>query len=1289
MPHADEDLDSCRIDEDGNLIFPCPTSPAETLGSDVLGVPAKGGGPWTAQAAASSSVVKPTLTRQRHRSQLPKQSFLDENLSQGLLDDFKDESVRPLQDSAPPHTTSFDHVEDLAQSIPVKGRAQKGAEMEEISPVPPRSGQNALLFMTNDGENQTHMSDDDKSPTPKPSRLISSRQRRMSDVSDMPRPSQSAKVTSSRQKEMSNTPTIEERPKKKGILQFSSAAPSVAHSIDEEPLHTISHNMGLKSSMAAETKKQSRSLVKRRQPVVNTKVRLSALDIDDGDEMDRRGDDPFDHANIPPSRGISPGPLRHKPKQATKKQKTAKSSRALPLTKQAAPRAKQANAKPNKSSPQERQPARQRQKAKPSAAESSQQPVAPNCGENDGDSGRIADKNDTSQAPQAKVTSTEAPGPALSRTTNRVRRNASVPQKDVIFISSAAESEDSDTDASDGDEYVNPSRDQVVQGNTRPPKTRTGATRAIVRTEVDTSLNKPSANGKRKKKESDHEVERADEEDLTLRISPRKSVKDVGQASVPEKNAAVKSQPKKKSNGTSAPSPAPIQTNSPQTREQDPRNPRSPEETEETGDVSSVTKQGARQVKRAKTGRSFMIRPQGASGDQKEPVATGFSPSDSQGLRAEVNRRSRADVSPDDLNFPNPNAEQSRTQTKHTESVMESLYKEAQDELDRCVGEFKSKERKANLITFGAERSKDTDKSRTKVDAANHQSDQQDSGNTRVTMGKYSSPKQINVEGEVPNDEKHTGAHDADDIANRQFGDEADDGPIEPLESERPEQLNGIEDLASVSQMRDSVIISNPDGQMSSRTGNKRKRPLPDDHTNQNVLPIKQELDLQSQVNSEVLECVHGSEPKVIQNHLNHQVTLSQKPIVELESPTEQQVVDAHATAPQHYITSGQSAAKENPSSIPENPFSPTTIQQSLMSHQPLTSQRVAKERLLMTVNQQNWEQRSTMSQQPMRIRDFFEDEQTEISNAKFQAPFRQETAFRQPPTLKHFSQPGTGKGSAKAYLQDLSKNLQKPSKRARLEISVSDVGSPESVPCNQFRIPAYGFSSDDIFVPKKVNEKREIDQDVVNQLRGIKSAKYPAAPRWETQKPRVGNIEKRDEPPRLRSNTQVPANASQTRFLNTCQSTSRDEGTEDAGGSDLWHRGFLHRHQGTAPVVKHTDQVAIEDPEPYEGVSDIMHRIVAGVLRALHSKESEVDQVVNNYRTKGGRIVKSIAATHANERRQLIEEHENRRHEYIRVCEDARHQFDSIGAGLQAIDFGKVPARSAENKTLQQLRHL
>lgn len=80
---------------------------------------------------------------------------------------------------------------------------------------------------------------------------------------------------------------------------------------------------------------------------------------------------------------------------------------------------------------------------------------------------------------------------------------------------------------------------------------------------------------------------------------------------------------------------------------------------------------------------------------------------------------------------------------------------------------------------------------------------------------------------------------------------------------------------------------------------------------------------------------------------------------------------------------------------------------------------------------------------------------------------------------------------------------------------------------------------------------------------------------------------------------------------------------------------------------------------------------------------------MVDDYRTGGGRIVHSIAATHSNERKQLVEEHEKSRLDYIQICEDARRQINSIGTSLRAIDTGSTAVHKTEEKILDRLSRL
>ncbi|KAJ4404686.1 hypothetical protein N0V82_010448 [Gnomoniopsis sp. IMI 355080] len=1391
MPHADEGPTPVDIDEDGNMTY--QTSPTDTVASEVMGMPIKVGSPWTGQAHASPSAVKPAQTRQRHRSQMPKQSLVDTSLNEGPLDDSQGRAMQLLRNTAQLLPEPCDDVENLGESSPIKDRAQKGGKLDGSCPVPPRSGQNTFLSMTDDGEDQGLMSDAARSPTPKPSRSTSSRKRRMSDASDMPALPQPERVASSRQKEMSDPPTIEERPKKKGIPQFSSTAPSVTDSIDNEPLPIIPEMIQNSSSISSQTAEQAKMVPHRRKSVskLNTKLRLSALDLEHDKEMDEQTDDPFDQANIPSSRGISPGTSWKKPKQAPRKHPTAKPSKLSLPTKKTSPRAMV--------SPQERQSVRPRQKAKPSAADVVQESVAPGCGENNGNNEYLSDEplSPTSNGSPAKSATVRAP--ALTRTAKTIKNQASCHQKEVIFISSATESEDFDTDVSDGDEYVE-SGSKVFEVNRKPLRnTRNTTTRSRGSNEVGTVSTKSTASGrgKGKRKATEKQGEQDDDIDLMSKITSKKSNKNVAQASVTKPDPSIEVKSKDKSTDTAPSSPLPNKTITTQKRGSLSKKQNNPDKTRET---SFAIESATRQVKHLKTMPPSMITSRDADEDQKEPISTVASLSESYPRQSRITRQSRGDPSQDDPISPSLKAKQSKNRAERTE--MDLSAQEAQDERKSRIHGSKNKDRKANIIVFGVEGPKNTGKSKEKASVADHRSEQQDSGNStgpstskaekkgksltgsnnpaqnakksnlqsakssdnslahhaqmqqpspqvnsqpnavhstvdlssssvrqrgrgtralqkstttiarkpsvileetencttsppvRVNIGKYPAPTHVNNEGDVPNGDEYAGTDDANDIADIQLEDEPVDEVQELLipDGVQPDEI--LEGSVPVSQMRDSAMISNLLVQDPSGVSEVRKRPLPGECEPRIVLPVQDQSNSQPSADSHAPEFLHRPEQKIIVDHQPHQVTLVQKATVESDSASEQAVFDGHTTTHQYPAMDQQSGVEQQPSLIAKiqsvNQYS-TTNQQHSLSHQAATSQRVAMEQLPIMMYQPTWKQHFTVNQQPMGVNKPFDNEQVGIKHNRrdSQAPFRQETISHQLPTLKNFSQPGTGKESAKIYLQDLSKTLHRPSKRVKLDVPEPDIASPASAPYSQFCVPAKGFSSDDVFAPKEVTENTDIDHNVVNQLRGITSAKYSAAPEMETQRSVGDHIENTYEPPRLRTSARDLIDATHSRSIqNQSQGPCRDGIPADTAGSDLWRRGMLNRPQGVLPGVKQKEQVGVQDSQPYEGVEDVMHQIVTGVLRALHSKESQVHQVVHDYRAGGGKIVESIAATHTNERKQLIEEHNNRRLDYVRICEDARRQIDSIGTDLQAIDFGKITMRTTDTKTLHRLRH-
>lgn len=90
-----------------------------------------------------------------------------------------------------------------------------------------------------------------------------------------------------------------------------------------------------------------------------------------------------------------------------------------------------------------------------------------------------------------------------------------------------------------------------------------------------------------------------------------------------------------------------------------------------------------------------------------------------------------------------------------------------------------------------------------------------------------------------------------------------------------------------------------------------------------------------------------------------------------------------------------------------------------------------------------------------------------------------------------------------------------------------------------------------------------------------------------------------------------------------------------------------------------------------------------------MHSKESQIHEVVEDYRSGGGRIVQSIASAHFEEREQLLQDHEDKGLDYIRTCEEARRHITLIGTGLQGVDLTITTADQTMDKTLENLKNL
>lgn len=1273
---SDEVPASCEFDENGDFVYQL-TSPAQTPGSKAFGSPMKGGEPWTSKqdhARGSYSAHKPSQSRQHQRTKKPKKSFFDTDSIDGLDDNDRSDDTQLPRNAAILLPAPLDDVENLDKSSPARAPIPNDSNIGESFPMPLRNSQNAVLATGND-EDQDPMSDADKSPTPKPRKLVSLRQRRMSGDSDEPGPSEPAppkprKVAPSRRREMSDASTIDEHPKKKGIMTFSSGPPSVTENIEEESLEKIRSKMRAKSSTASQTEKQAKAPTDRRKSFhkLKSKVKLSALDLEGDEEVDEQSDDPFDQANIPPSRGVSPGPSKRKGEEATKKQPIKKSSKTTPPTKRPSTRHKKAGSKSAKPSPQEKPSAKPRQKAKTSAAEVLQ-PLAPSgSSKDDGNDGCLSDNLNSLFANGLEAAAGSSEAPALTKKPKATRDLSSVPHKDVVYISSASESEDFNVEISDDDEYVDESGSKPMQG-IEQRTTRNGTTRSKAQSGLDT-MSKQSR-GTRKRKTSDVGDGGVDA-GLVLKHLPKKSTKtSMAQLRVPkEELLATLYSKQQKSTAKMAQSPAPKKATTNRQRQSAPEDQGSADETE---DRSSTDKSAPLQVEQAETSKQLQIMPQATGGDRTDSVAAATMPAEPQSQRSRDIRQPRANHSQSKPGPSDSKAIQSQKQAKSSRSVVAPSPKLAHDDREQRIVGAKNKERQADSVVFGAGGPKNNGKSRNNPRAAGLESQLEDSStgpdsnttkavktepnssghndrfhrgiqdkftsasssevpvaqpsrtqlpssqadnrapavdstielseslgkgrglgshvslnHTKVVIGKHSKIIQGAREdidpprNQVPNDKRTTKTQkntwggipqgnmydDADDTTDLQFGDDFIHGFDELLVPDSLEQPCDIDYSASASQLRDADMISRLVDQGLRGGDISRKGPLPDECPSQGILPVNEQYSSQTLVKnrkSAFRQQLEQQQPTIHQSHL---AVFDQQLMID----------------PEHVVPNDQPAIHQQRSKD----------QQFAISQHPIT---IAQP--IMTAKQQRTERQPRMNQQPVMSKYSMNDEKKESNRQTtgLQASPAQEAAENQQPMSKRFLQGGNSKDSAKIRLKSTSMNFQRPSKRAKRDVSEPNAEQSPLMSSNYFCVPANGLSSDDVFAPKRFNEDVEIDYGVLEQLRGIEPTKNTATPETESKIPMVSQFEKVNELPRQRLSTQGPAKASHLRPMQQRFSPGSfvDKSSDQTSGSNLWRQSMMNRRaQGCLSKMERKEQEVIEEPDTYEGVENVMHRIVA-----------------------------------------------------------------------------------------------
>lgn len=1199
MPHMDEGYHHCYIDDGGSLIY--STSPAATPRSEAMGVPAKGGSPWTNQTNGSSSALKSSKTRQQQRRQMPKQSFLDassNNDSVGDDQDAHDDDMHFLRNSATLVSAAFnDMTHPDSSSVGTGPRAVNGRVYESTSFIPP-SGQKALPSMTDDGEDESAF-DADKSPTPKPSRLAWSRKQTMSDASDMSVPAQPKGVTSSRQREMSEAPVIGERPKKKGIAQFSSNAPSVADSVDEGPSQNVPESVQNEAGMSSHPASHPKKILAHRQQHdlrSNAKVKLSALDLEKREEGDKENDDPFDHANIPPSRGLSPGISMRKPKPAPKKKAAAKSSKG-PLPKhKPSPRDKKPTTASQKVSTQKKQSVRPKQKAKPSAAKPVQSSVEPVRGKDNGET-RHSPNNPTrspAKEAQAEANRTYAAASSLTQNDKASGKHHADPQEDTISISSASGSEESDTDEVDDDEYVDKSRVITNYGNNEPPRTRnTKATYKV----LDDSASTTDLRGDVQVKEGDANDERElDEDDVAATVLPDKFTRNaVIQTSDQNDEVLVSHQIKQKVADTQVLQPHPNNTNLDHGQRSPARDHSGPDETKTESSAADVIEQPFKQARITQptesTSNNLGLN-QNQSTQSKErmkekktlvdPSSMDFHSDSSKGVGDSKPKNTKAN----NISF---GADGSRTNEKPRLEATAAVHQsgEAGPEVSSTKPSKATKAEQKNAGSIerannsGASRHKTAGPSKTPVAsflqtqqplplvndqrpdathaheshvmqlhtrkvAKEHQPVAKKDGNymdsrlTRATNGEEPVPRQVVTEGKVS-----AGDHnDASDMADFGFADgsvDKLDGPINPDSLEQPEN---IDNTASVSPLEDRVIGSQVVGQELQGGVSKRKRPLDHDCTVQTLMSDNEQPVVHSPIDGSTHSSSHQSERQIIQS------------------------LQPQQSSPEQQSAKIRKFAKE---------LGP------VMKKKPV------------------WKGHSIMSQQNVSAVKPPTAEGKDINQIgrEPKGPHHPEATRSKQHTHTILTQPGAGKRPAKLQLRNLSTNVDRPSKKAKLDMLGPSAASLIADINPHFCVPANSFSSDDVFAPNENKERRDINDGIMNRLRAIESEQNSLGPEMETQRPIDSSGDKWHEPPHQRPSERLAPNLIHTHFVqNAAHGQRLGTNPDTTKGSDKRRHDLPNSHHGLV-LVQQKEQLAVEVPKP-QTIEESMRQIVSVSLVSI-----------------------------------------------------------------------------------------
>lgn len=94
-------------------------------------------------------------------------------------------------------------------------------------------------------------------------------------------------------------------------------------------------------------------------------------------------------------------------------------------------------------------------------------------------------------------------------------------------------------------------------------------------------------------------------------------------------------------------------------------------------------------------------------------------------------------------------------------------------------------------------------------------------------------------------------------------------------------------------------------------------------------------------------------------------------------------------------------------------------------------------------------------------------------------------------------------------------------------------------------------------------------------------------------------------------------------------------------------------------------------------------------ILRSLKTKEDAIDDVVEDYKSGGKRIVNQSSSVYEQERKQLMRQYEQHRLNYIHVCLEARLQAKATLKDLKLVDLDQHIARFEKDTAVDRFKKL